>query len=381
MKIAILARILNQNSGARAPIKLAEHLAKRGNHVDFYSFDILLDQKVQKRLEEQGIRVYIITIPKVRILGNLAAAAKVFFLMLGKNYTLISAHTPSIFVIAAKLAGAFIVRTYYGTQLSQLTIAGKAGLEVHPNLSTQMISWLWDTVVKFDERMGFIFSDFNITISRYLKQEMKELYGNDISYIYLGAETEKFNSESIKSVKPTKKKIVTLLSVSRIVPYKGFDLIIKAFGEICKKHANVELKIIGSVADPVYLDYLKRIKNEKVQIIHNPSDAELLKYYQDCQIYVCGDLWVPWSLTPLEASFFGKPLLGLNKGAMNEIIKHNQNGLLANDERELAVYLNKLVEDEKLREKLGTEARLRVREFSWHKTVSGYMKLFRGLKE
>lgn len=377
MKIALLTKIVNQHSGAKAPIKLADYFVTHGHEVDLYASRWQLDQDTFDYLTKKGIQIKFYFFPRIRVLGNLVAFVHLLFLFRRNYYDLTSAHIHLYPMLAAKLAGAYIIRTFYGSQLSGLTIAKKAGLGSKSNLLTTLKAWLWDSAVKLEERLSFLFSDLTITISKYLQVEMAELYKRSIDFIYLGADTDFFNRLS----KPSpEKRPLTILSVSRIVPYKGFDLLIKAYEKVSNKFKDSELVIAGSAVDPDYLNYLNQIKNDQVKIIIKPSDSELLNLYENCSIYASGDLWVPWSLTPLEASFLSKPLLGMRRGAMPEIILPGETGFLAENQQELDTYLLRLLESEELRERLGKKARERVvREFTWEKAGQDYLNLFKKL--
>lgn len=376
MRICILARVLNQNSGARAPIRLAQLLAQKGNQVDFYATSFRLDSALLTKMEQENIQVHLMTLPNLRAIDNLIGGWKIFQAVRRGNYDVISAHVHTAWVVAAKLGGGKIVRTYYGTQLSQRTIASQAGLKTNSTPTAIIKAFFWDLLVKLEERISFFCSDRNLTISQYLQKEHEGLYGKKLANIYLGAESSIFNTESLKGQsKPSAK--ITILSVSRIVPYKGFDLLIKAFLENYKKYKNIQLNIVGSNPDKTYLGYLNKIKNDQVSIIQNPTDQELLEYYRQCDIYASGDLWVPWSLTPLEASFLAKPLIGFNRGAMSEIVEDGVNGFLAEDFKDLTEGLERLIGDQKLREKMGQQAREKViKKFNWEKTANQYLEIF-----
>lgn len=380
MKIALLARVINQNSGARAPIKLAESFAKKGHQVDFYAYDQLLDQNLLRSLKAQNINVKIFHLPKIRVVGNLLLAIRLFFALRSKKYDFISAHVYSALLIPAKLAGHFIIRTYYGTQFSTLTISRKAGLKTNPTMGERVAAFLWDRAVYWDKKIEPYFVDLDVTISKFLQKEMKEIFHRETGLVYLGAETDQFNS-SVKLGSKKSNGVINILSVSRLVPYKGFDLLINIFKEVAKSHPQMKLTIIGSVADPIYLKKLRQLQDKRIKIILNPTDKELLSYYQNCDIYASADLWVPWSLTPLEASFFAKPLLGLDRGAMSEIIKSGENGFVAKDHSQYVQYLTSLVTDKNLREKMGRNAKERVaKNFNWDKCAAAYLTLYQQSK-
>src|SRR3989338_3234574 len=54
---------------------------------------------------------------------------------------------------------------------------------------------------------------------------------------------------------------ITILSVGRITPSKGHDLIIKAIADLVKSGYNLKLKIIGGIIQEYHQDYLESLKN------------------------------------------------------------------------------------------------------------------------
>ena len=189
--------------------------------------------------------------------------------------------------------------------------------------------------------------------------------------VYLGVD----NMKTALKKDNSKDKTVRVISVSRIVPYKGFHTLIETFIKVNQKFPDMRLDIIGSSPIQAYLDYLNSIKNQNVHIHVNITDQELAEYYNQADIYATCDTWVPWSLTPLEASFFSLPLLGMDYGAMNEIIVNKKTGLLAKNQKELEQNLVALTENKTLRKTLGKGAKSEVTKFTWAKTCEEYSKV------
>lgn len=374
MNIGLLTYTLSDRSGARAPIRLAQALKKAGHQVTIYGYDFNQDKELTKKLNEQGIKVVIYqTNPSVpfsfRGWGSVTKAASD---LKKSTHDVISFHSTLPFMIAAKLSGVKVLKTYYGTELSYYQIRRDSGMPIQIPFSQVIKSKIFDYLLMFLEKLSFMFADQKIAISKFLADEARQLYGEKIDYIYLGAQSDFFHEQ-----RETKNEDNFILSVSRIVPYKGFDLLIEAFKKADLKE--LRLVIVGSTADQSYLEYLKSLKNDKVEIKSNLTDKELAQLYSSCLAYASGDLWVPWTLTPLEASFFGKPLIGFDLGAMNEVIKNNENGLLARNVDELSENISKIAKSKDLRHKLGSKAKEKVKEFTWERTVSEYEQRFKSL--
>jgi len=76
-----------------------------------------------------------------------------------------------------------------------------------------------------------------------------------------------------------------------------------------------------------------------------------------------------WVLTVLEAAACATPSVALRVGGVPESIEDGRTGLLADDAAGLAEQTARLVRDGELRERLGSAALERAREFSWDRTA------------
>lgn len=367
IKVAVLADVLNDHSGARAPIRIAQGLVSLGPKVTFYASNLMLDETVRSDLEKRGIRVrtYSLGLP---IIGRVTLALKLFLEFAREKFDVFSIHFSSLHYLVTALFPTPKLRTYYGTQLD-LGLSKRRGIwSLTPQRFLQ-------GYIRMRELVELKLSTRVVTISEYLVKEGQDFYGVNMENIYLGVDN--MTSSGHKSAK--KDKTLRILSVSRIVPYKGFHTLIKAFVEVNKEIREMRLDIVGSAPIPEYLEYLNSIKNENVFIHLNLPNMDLAELYRSADIYATADTWVPWSLTPLEASFFSTPLLGLDYGAMKEIILHKKNGLLAQNEEEFRVYLTKLAQDEALRSKYGKNSLLLVKRFDWSRTYQEYDRIIKGM--
>lgn len=152
----------------------------------------------------------------------------------------------------------------------------------------------------------------------------------------------------------------TLLAVGRLVPAKGFDLLIEAFARIAQRHPGWKLEILGD--GPWREELARAIAARGLETrIAMPGFSPQVR-----QAMRCADLFV------LSSRFEGLPnalLEAMAEGAAcvsfdctagpRELITHGENGWLvpAEDVDGLAVALDTLMRDDGLRARLGTRAR------------------------
>lgn len=185
----------------------------------------------------------------------------------------------------------------------------------------------------------------------------------------------------IKSLYPNKK---ILLSVGRLVSYKGFIYALEAM-----KNVNDDC-ILFIIGDGPLRDELKAYidnnnLNEKVKMLGRVSDEVLQKYYCACDIYVFPSTMrrEAYGIVQLEAMRYAKPVINTHLGTgVNYVSVDNETGITVDPEnpKQLADAINLLVKNDKLRLKLGQNARKRVEDkFSLDKINEKYTEFYESL--
>ena len=149
-----------------------------------------------------------------------------------------------------------------------------------------------------------------------------------------------------------------LISVSRLVPWKGFDFLIKLMPDLLKINPDFKLIIIGD--GPELKKYQKIVQElnlvEKVFLPGRMSQEKLILYFKASDIFVLNTEYEGLSHLILEAMFCNLPVIVSDMGGNPEIIDHEINGLLVeyNNKEEWLKAIKKVWEDEdnKLRKRL-----------------------------
>jgi len=169
----------------------------------------------------------------------------------------------------------------------------------------------------------------------------------------------------------TGKKV--LLTVSRLVRYKGHDTVINLLPQILKKIPNTVYMIVGSGSDRVYLEALvKKLNLEKDVIFTGHADDSILPlYYNACDVFIMLTRESPetadfegYGLVYLEANSCSRPVIGAMTGGIPDVIKNNMTGYLIepDDTQEIINKITLLLENKELAKKLGEEGRRRIAE-------------------
>lgn len=107
------------------------------------------------------------------------------------------------------------------------------------------------------------------------------------------------------------------------------------------------------------------------------SKKELYKKLISIDIYIMTSLWEGLPISLLEAMYFEKPSIVSNVIGNKDVIKHYESGFIANNKSEFIKYINILLEDSDLKEKICKCAKKQiVEEFCIERMVDEYKKLY-----
>lgn len=363
MKIGVVSYICNPHSGARAPIDLAIALSKR-HFVTFYAFDFNKDHQIVELMSRAGVKVVLLKKSRTRLMGSLFDIVSFIKIVRRSGHQVLTTHTIVSLLIACWLSGVPIVGCYYGTQFNVLGERFRR--------QNWLVRWLnrplnWLVYVK-----GLVLARLPyrlVAISEYCVNEAAKLYRRRSVCIYLGNSAVNFPKLAVKYRSDQK---IRLLTVSRITPYKQFERIIEV-----KKRLKIacELLIVGSSPRSGYLQDLRAICDKDSKVLLNASDLELSGYYSHCDIYLTADKYLFFGLPVLEAAYFGKPAIALEYGAARELIDHGKTGYVAKNDDQMLRYLTKLISDQRLRDRLGRQARIKAEDWSWERCAKEWEKV------
>jgi len=160
--------------------------------------------------------------------------------------------------------------------------------------------------------------DNYIAISHTVAKRINYYYRRNCDILYPPVDLNVF-----RLPKKTKKGLYYLV-VSRLVPYKKVDFVIKA----CNK-LKLPLCVIGDGIDE---KRLKKLAGTSIQFVRSDlTDEKLCWYYQNCLalIYPSEE---DFGLSAVEALACGKPVIGYARGGIGEIVQEGVNGLVYADQ-------------------------------------------------
>ncbi len=191
------------------------------------------------------------------------------------------------------------------------------------------------------------------------------------------------NLEDIDDVKPLELNPPNILFVGLLWNVKGVDILLNAVPIIKKSIPDLSVYIVGS--GPCENELKKLVKEldieENIKFLGFISGKEKYSYYTSADICVFPSRHEAFGITLLEAMACGKPVVASNVGGIPYVVEDGKTGLLfeGGNVEDLAEKVIALLNDEKLRDKMGKAGRERVKDFTWDKiaeqTVSVYKEI------
>lgn len=209
-----------------------------------------------------------------------------------------------------------------------------------------------------------------------------EIPREKIFYIPNGVELKKY-TQNKKNVKQLKKKCglngsKIILLYTRFLEY-NVNYVVDILKKVKKKEKNVKLLIIGKGElneEKKMADYAKSaglIDSIFFAGWRHPKEISLFFSIADVAIYPFDDNSLNRAKCPgklVELMLAGKAIVANKVGQIKEYIEDNESGILVDpgDIDQFAFKILQLLENKKIREKLGNNAQNRIiREFNWEK--------------
>jgi glycosyltransferase involved in cell wall biosynthesis len=174
--------------------------------------------------------------------------------------------------------------------------------------------------------------------------------------------------------------IVSILSVGRLVPFKGFEFLIDACAELKRSKVEFRCEMVGD--GPLREKLANQIAGlnleGQITLCGSLPQAEVYKKMQSCDLFVLASVVDDQGASDvfptviLEAMKCGKPVVSTRIAGIPEAVVDGTTGLLVapRNSRELVQALEKLIRNPGLREKMGAAGRQRLESnFSVQKTI------------
>jgi glycosyltransferase involved in cell wall biosynthesis len=121
------------------------------------------------------------------------------------------------------------------------------------------------------------------------------------------------------------------LNVASYDGRKGHHALLSALQRARNEHSGLKVLCVGNIADPGYHARLKeRISKEGLEkdIVLHDFVEDVSSLYPIADAFILPSLIEGWSISVMEAMFYGLPLILTDVGSNGEIIRRHENGIL-----------------------------------------------------
>jgi len=152
--------------------------------------------------------------------------------------------------------------------------------------------------------------DVLVANSRYVARRIWKVYRRSAKVIYPPVDVERFT--------PRSQREDFYLTLSRFVPYKKVDLIVKAFTKL-----GLPLVVIGDGPD---FEKVKRYAGPNIKLLGHQPDSVVKDYLERCKAFVfAAD--EDFGIAPVEAQAAGAPVIAYGKGGVTETVIPGETGI------------------------------------------------------
>jgi glycosyltransferase involved in cell wall biosynthesis len=218
-----------------------------------------------------------------------------------------------------------------------------------------------------------------IAISENTKKDLMKLYDipkEKIEVIYLG--------NPLENVKPSKLEVLPeryLLFVGNRQGYKNFKFFLESVSSILRKDRSLFLVCAGGgpflTSEKIFISRLG-IERQVVQIGFK-DDSELAYIYKKALVYVLPSLYEGFGLTVLEAFSMSCPVVASNTSSIPEVCGKAVMYVNPKNHKSIKNTVEKVIEDDKLRNDLSKLGLEQVEKFSWNKTVKETLNVYKNV--
>lgn len=345
-------------------------------------------RKLENSLPSQGFKLTVLPFSKVKKFPKIIRHIVFFFLVIrdSRKIDLVYAQDPVSVGVPVALASFFTRKKFvlkvvgdYAWEQSTQRFGYSGTLESFQYATLpffpKVLRWIERKVAKQALRV--------VVPSKYLAKILSAwgIHNKKITVIYNGIETlgDVGNKPVLRGLIKFHGKLI--VSVGRLVPWKGFDTLIKLLPELQKTFPDVKLLIIGSGPDSATLEKLAEEKGVAESVIFTGSLERdiLIRYLRASDVFILNTSYEGFSHLILEALAVGIPTITTKVGGNVEIIEHARNGYLVqpNDAKGILQHTRALLSDATLRASIVASAKRRVKQFSNERMIDEVSRLLK----
>jgi len=173
-----------------------------------------------------------------------------------------------------------------------------------------------------------------------------------------------------------------ILGIGRVVPQKGFDILIDAYSRLLYRRPDAPDLIVagdGPERERLSAQVSSLGLPERIHLIGRADRMQAVRLFHGCAFFVLPSRQEPQGIVSLEAMACGKAVAAACVGGVPEIVQDGETGLLfrGGDAVALGAALEKMLADPDKAEVMGRAGRARAEaHFTWERITDQYFQIY-----
>ncbi len=172
------------------------------------------------------------------------------------------------------------------------------------------------TKLRIWDRLAADRVDYFLANSKTVQERIQKYYKKDSTVLYPPVDLEAFTPKSEPGGE-------YFLAGGRLVAYKRFDLIVKAFNRL-----GMKLKIFGTGPE---FQALKKLARDHIELLGYVTDEERAQLYRNARAFINPQV-EDFGITPIEAMASGTPVIAYSQGGAKETVIDGKTGLFFHEQ-------------------------------------------------
>jgi len=340
---------------------------------------------LMEKLGDRGFETSVVTFDSVRKFPKLISHIIFFFIVIirGLKVDIIYAQDPVSVGFPAFLASKIIFKKFILKVVGDFAWEqGVSRFNVKDSLDDFVKNKQKNLYVRILQKIELFVAkgaDRIIVPSRYLSNIVASwgIRSSKITVIY-----NAFNKPKINFKKKNNDEFFDIVTVGRLVPWKGFDLLIEITKDIIIDFPNTRLYIAGSGKDEDKLKKLSEGFEKNIFLLGGLPQEVLHEKIKQSDLFVLNTSYEGFSHQLLEVMALEVPIITTNVGGNVELIVNNQNGVLVevNNRNDIKSAIIDLMKNAEKRKTLVQNAKKTIENFSEDRMLGELSKVLENTK-
>ncbi len=174
-----------------------------------------------------------------------------------------------------------------------------------------------------------------------------------------------------------------VLYVGSLSEYKSPENLMDAFGRLAPAIPEARLVMLGGgpLRNELIASSRRMGVEGRVRLPGFVSEDDKWSYYRAADVFALPSRGDAFGIVLLEAAAFGLPLVATDLDVFRALVDHGRNGLLfaPGNDADLASKLSALLQDDGMRQEMGSMARATAERYDWKEIMGVYGELYRNV--